>query len=307
MKKTQFTFESEDHQTITAQKWVADGQPKACIQIAHGMAEHIERYDEFAMNLAQEGYAVYGNDHRGHGKTAGTLENVGYFADQDGFNLVVQDMKQLTDIIREAFPGIPVFLFGHSMGSLLSRNYITKHADSLKGLILSGVMGDLGEMSEPVINMIKGEAQEKGPKAPSAIMADLTGKSRNEAFEPARTDFDWLTRDEKQVDKYIADPFCGSDFSCGYWIDFLTGLQETSEQEKAGKLPQNLPVFFLSGDKDPIGNNGQAVKDVCQTYKNAGVKDVTIKLYPEGRHEMINEPNKSEVFQDIFQWVAGRL
>lgn len=277
------------------------------VQIAHGMAEHAGRYARFAGYLADAGFAVYANDHRGHGKTAGALENVGYFADAGGWQAVVEDMVQLTAIIRGELPGVPIFLLGHSMGSFLSRSYIATHGEDLAGVILSGTGGDPGLLGKVGLLIARWECFRKGKKAQSPLLNNLSFGGFNKAFKPNRTDFDWLSRDAVEVDAYIADPYCGGIFTAGFFVDLLTGLQFINSAGGIRQIPKDLPVHFLSGACDPVGNNTKGVRQVVDAFKAAGIKDMTATFYEGGRHEMLNETNRDEVFRDILGWLRTRM
>lgn len=306
-KQTSFTFQSDDGMEIFVSKWSQEGEkkPKAVVQISHGMAEHIDRYDRFARELVAQNYIVYGNDHRGHGVTSDLNNSIGYFADKNGFEKVVQDMKKLTDIIKAEYPNVPIILFGHSMGSFLSRRYIQLYGNELTGVILSGTGGDPGLMGKIGKIAASREIKKKGRKTPSPLMNNLTFGSYNKAFKPARTDFDWLTRDTKEVDQYIADPYCGGVFSAGFFYDLLDGLQTINKPEHISSIPADLPIFFISGSLDPVGANTKGVLKTFQAFKQAGLKNVTYKFYENGRHEMLNETNKEEVQTDIIQWIEN--
>ena len=277
------------------------------IQISHGMAEHAGRYARFARFLTDAGFGVYANDHRGHGKTAGALENVGYFADTDGWQRVADDMYQLTAIIGRECPGVPIFLFGHSMGSFLSRTYIAAHGKDISGVILSGTGGDPGLLGKIGLMVARWERWRKGAKARSPLLNNLSFGGFNKAFKPNRTDFDWLSRDAAEVDAYIADPYCGGVFTAGFFCDLLTGLQFINSAEGIRRIPKDLPVHFLSGAVDPVGNNTRGVRQVAAAFKAAGIEAVTTTFYDGGRHEMLNETNRDEVFRDILQWLRDRL
>ncbi|HEU5138580.1 MAG TPA: alpha/beta hydrolase [Bacillales bacterium] len=306
MEAMSFTFSSVDGTEISSRKWLPDGQTVGVVQIAHGMAEHSARYDEFAAALVDEGYAVYANDHRGHGETAGKEENLGYFADENGWELVVDDLHELTKIAKEEQPGVPVFLFGHSMGSFLSRRYIQKYGTELAGVVLSGTGADQGVLSSVAIGIAKREIKKHGKKARSERLTRLSFGNYNKSFEPKRTDFDWLSRDENAVDQYIKDPFCGGMATAGFYYDMLTGLKMLDKPERLKQMPKDLPVFFISGDKDPVGNNTKGVFKVANHLKKAGVKDIDVKFYKDGRHEMLNELNREEVYQDIIRWLREK-
>ena len=309
MKSKEMTFPAEDGTKIYYHQWLPEKKEsvKAVVQIAHGMAEHSNRYAGFAKALTKDGYAVYANDHRGHGQTAGSLENVGYFADQDGWNLVVDDMYQLTQRIKKDYPNVPVFLFGHSMGSFLSRQYIFLYGNELKGVILSGTGGDPGLLGKIGSLVAKRESKNKGDKFRSQLLKKLSFGKFNKAFKPNRTEFDWLSRDDTEVDKYVKDPYCGGDFTAGFYQDLMYGLRAINNQKNTQKVPKNLPVYLFSGDKDPVGNKTKGVKQIFKVYEKAGVKDVSCKFYKDGRHEMLNETNREEVFKDIISWLCSHL
>jgi len=300
-----FTFKSEEGTEIYVYNWIPDENIniKGIVQIAHGMAETAERYERFAEKLTKEGYIVYIHDHRGHGKTAKTIENLGHLAEKEGFKWLVEDVHQLSEIIKKENPYLPLFLFGHSMGSFVTQRYIMLYGQELKGVILSGSNGKQGIILDIAILLAKNEVRKNGRKAKSEKLNKLSFGSYNNAFKPNRTEFDWLSSDNDEVDKYINDPFCGSVFSCGFFYDFLVGLKEIQVNENISKVPKDLPILIFSGDKDPVGKNGKGVLKLYRTYKKINIKDVTYKLYKEGRHEMLNEINKDEVMGDIVQWL----
>jgi alpha-beta hydrolase superfamily lysophospholipase len=305
-----FTFQTNDGFEIFAKKWFKEGEskPKAIVQMAHGMAEHITRYDSFARELVAHDMYVYGNDHRGHGETGSNTNSIGYFADEQGFEKVVQDMQILTTIIQKEYPDVPVFLFGHSMGSFLSRSYIQLFGDSLSGVILCGTGGNPGLMGKIGKMIAAREIKKKGRKTPSPLLNKLTFDSYNKAFQPNKTEFDWLSRDENEVDKYIDDPLCGGIFTTGFFYDFLSGLGTINKPQNLKLIPSMLPIFLISGSKDPVGGkNGKGVLMSMQSFKQAGIKDVSVKLYEDARHELLNEINKDEVQKDIIHWINTHL
>ncbi len=303
-----FKFEAEDKQEIFVANWSPEKKtkPKAVVQLAHGMAEHIGRYSQFATFLNNHGYIVFGNDHRGAGKTAGILEHVGFLAESDGFQLVVNDLKQLTEIIREKHPGLPVFLFGHSMGSLLVRDYITESGAAINGAILSGTPGDPGMMGHVGEFLARMQCSIQGKRTPSRFLNNLTFGAFNSKFKPNRTEFDWLSRDQGEVDKYIEDPYCGNVYSSGFFLDLFQGTIKIFKPANQKKTQDNLPLYIFSGDLDPVGG-AKSVPKVYQSYLKSGLHDVTLKLYPGGRHEMLNEINREEVFADVLSWLDAHL
>lgn len=305
MEIKSFVFTSKDRTSIYVNKWTPNEatKPKAIVQIAHGMAEHIERYSDYAKALTNEGYIVYGNDHRGHGKTAGSNENLGFFADENGWDLVVEDMHELTNIIKIENPKLPIFLFGHSMGSFLSRTYMQRYGKDVNGVILSGTGGNSGLLGNVGILLAKREIKKNGKRFRSKKMDKLSFGSFNNAFKPNRTGFDWLSRDTKAVDKYIEDPLCGQIFTTGFFYDMLYGLKKLMKKKYIKKTPKDLPIFFISGDKDPVGKNTKGVYQAIKTYKKIGIKDISYKFYKDSRHEILNEINKEEVYNDIIEWL----
>jgi alpha-beta hydrolase superfamily lysophospholipase len=276
---------------------------KGIVQLAHGMAETAARYERFAGMLTRNGYIVYANDHRGHGKTAGTIENLGYLADIDGFDWLIKDLHQLTGIIKKENPGLPLFLFGHSMGSFAAQRYVMLYGNELDGVILSGSNGKQGIILKIGAFVAKNEIKKYGRRAQSTKLNQMSFGSYNNAFRPNRTEFDWLSRDNAEVDKYIADPFCGTVSTAGFFYDFLTGLMKIENKHNLRLVPQDLPIYIFSGDKDPVGKSGKGVINLYNRYTDNGIKDVTYKLYKDGRHEMLNETNRDEVMQDVVHWL----
>ena len=305
VKQASLSFHTNDGTEISVSKWVLDGEgkPKAIVQISHGMAEHIQRYDKFARELVSQNIFVYGNDHRGHGTTGQLNDNIGYFSDEDGFEKVVNDMSQLTTIIENEYPEVPIILFGHSMGSFLSRRYIQLYGQRLAGVILSGTGGDPGVLGKLGRLIAAREMKKKGRKTPSPLLNNLTFGSYNKGFHPNRTEFDWLSREEKEVDKYIADTFCGGIFTSGFFNDLLGGLEVINKPNNIKSTPSDLPIHFISGSKDPVGNDTKGVMKTYQAYKQAGIKDLSYQFYDNARHELLNETNKEDVTADIIKWI----
>lgn len=308
MIKMDFTYKSKDNIRIYGCCWMNHNMPvKGVVQIAHGMGEHIGRYEDFAKFLVNHGYIAYGNDHRGHGRSGEIANQRGFFSDAHGWEKVVMDMAHLTHIIRKNHPQLPVFLFGHSMGSLLARDYIIRYGDKIKGVILSGTSGDLGFRGILGQVFAQLEMKLKGPKAASPLMYKLSFEAFNDRFEPAKTHFDWLSRDEEEVEKYIKDPFCGGIFTTSFFNDLIRGTRKVNAQQNINKISKELPIFILSGAMDPVGNYSQGVSEVYSKFKKAGIQDLSIKIYANGRHEMLNEINKYEVYKDILDWLETHI
>ena len=305
METENFSFTSRcDGLEIQCYAWkeVEPLKVKGVVQIAHGMVEHAARYQRFAKYLNSQGYLVYANDHRGHGKTAGKPEDVGYLGDKDGFERMVQDCHQLTEMIKKEHPDLPLYFFGHSMGSFITQRYIQEFGKEIKGAILSGSNG-----SSPIFGVAKiiakGEIKKNGPKGKSEKMNKLSFGSYNDNFKPNRTDYDWLSRDNAEVDKYIADPYCGSVCSSQFYYDFMDGLVTIFKKSNVNNVPKDLPLLIISGSLDPVGAQGKGVTKLKNMYDKVGIKDVTMKLYPDARHEILNEINRDEVMNDIGNWL----
>jgi alpha-beta hydrolase superfamily lysophospholipase len=303
MGTTTFTFTDPDGFQIFTYKWTPEaGKPKAAVQVAHGAAEHALRYARLAEFLNQAGYLVYADDHRGHGKTAGDLSRAG-IAGRDGWNGMIKDEKQLSDIIKQENPGLPLFFFGHSMGSFIAQRYIQHWGGELQGAVLSGTSG-LAVIPPEAIPFMEqaaaGELRDQFPTGPSLF------EPFNKPFEPAKTPFDWLSRDEAEVQKYIDDPWCGFAFSNGMTLEMAQGIQDMIDPENQAHVPQGLPVLLVSGEMDPVGFN-DGVRALGERYKELGLKDVQVILYAHGRHEMLNEINRDQVQQDLLKWLDGHL
>lgn len=287
--------------------WEPKGEPRAIVQIAHGMAEHAGRYDRLAQRLTDEGYVVYAHDHRGHGGTAIEARDHGYFADEDGWWTVVDDIRAVGARAQDEHPGLRRVLLGHSMGSFLSRSYAMKYGDDIDALVLSGTgagPGLLGKVGSLIATV---ESKVRGPRAKSTLMNTLSFGEYNKAFKPNRTEFDWLSRDPDEVDAYIADPLCGEVFTTGFYIDMLGGLDLVNDDKNVARVRSDLPIYLFSGSMDPVGDAGKGVKAVRAQFERAGVRDVTMRLYPDGRHEMFNEINRDEVTDDLIDWLEIHL
>ncbi len=307
MRSETQTLKAADGTTLHLYRWSPEGQaPKGVVQIVHGMAEHAARYERFAEALTSAGYEVYANDHRGHGQTAAP-EDHGYLADGNGFDITVNDMALLTRLARAEHPDLPVFVFGHSMGSFLARAFAARQVAPIDGIILSGTAGDPGALAAAGKAVANLQARLRGRRHRSGLMDKMTFSQNNAQFKPARTQFDWLSRDEAEVDAYVADPLCGNVFTVGFYQDLLAGLMEIVSDDNAAKTPSSLPIFIFSGDKDPVGANGEGVKATAEQYRAGGSTDVTVTLYPEGRHEMLNEINRDEVTEDVISWLNKHL
>jgi len=309
MKTEELTFTDEENVEIFYYKWSPDDSvnSKGIVQISHGMAELSARYERTASKLTSSGYIVYVNDHRGHGRTALSLDSIGYPGDRDGFSWMVRDMFQLSQIIKAENPGVPLFLLGHSMGSFLSQRYIQLHGDEIDGLVLSGTNGKQGLSLDIGILIARIEIKLRGRKAKSRILNSLSFGSFNKSFHPSRTEFDWLSRDCSEVDKYVRDKNCGGIFTAGFFHDFFEGLKEIENPSNMADIPRDLPVYIFSGEKDPVGGFTKGVMRLVQAYRSLGMNDITYRFYKDGRHEMLNEINREQVIEDLIFWLNSKI
>jgi alpha-beta hydrolase superfamily lysophospholipase len=257
--------------------------------------------------LQREGYEVYANDHRIHGKSAKNDAFLGFYDGDDYFSDALNDMRHLTDIIKKEHPNKKIILFGHSMGSLLSREYATKYGGDLEALILSGTanfmkgLGSFGLLSAQFLGKLNGKHRS------NEFLKNLFFTQFNKKFKPNRTKVDWISSDENQVDLFEADPLRIEDFSLSIFLDLLKGSKKVNQVSTFKNTPKELPLFIFSGDKDPVGEMGKGVKKVKNKYQKAGINDITLKLYKGGRHEMLNEVNKNEVEQDVINWLNEKI
>lgn len=305
--RTNFTYPSSDGTEINVYKWTPkEEEIKGIVQISHGMAETAIRYERFAKVLNQNGYIVYANDHRGHGNTAENIESLGYLGDNDGFNLLIGDIAKLSDIIREENGDLRIYLFSHSMGSFAAQRYIMDFKDKIDGLVLSGSNGEQGFTLNIARTIAKIEMLIRGRKGKSKLMNTLSFGAYNKKFKPEKTGSEWLSRDEEEVKKYIEDPYCGTIFPTSFYYDFLESLQYIEDESNFKKIPKDLPILIISGEEDPVGDSGKGLKKLYNRYKEAGVKDLAIKLYPGARHEILNEINRNEVMDDVVNWLDNR-
>lgn len=303
MIKETFYFPSNGAGRIHCCKWLPDAQPKAVVQLVHGIAEHIGRYDDFAGFLTEYGYAVVADDHMGHG---GSIEGgtAGYFT--GGWMAAVADLKTLRDKTASEYPGIPYYMLGHSMGSFLLRTYLYTYPDTIEGAIISGTGWESLSKVNAGLLVCGIEAKRLAPTKTSPLISKLLFGAYNKPFAPVRTKSDWICSVESVVDAYEADPLCGFDATIGLARDMLTGIRMNELPENLAKMDKTLPVLFVSGAKDPVGNMSRGVLACIDAFKRSGLRSISIKLYPDGRHEMLNESNKDEVYQDILAWLQAR-
>jgi alpha-beta hydrolase superfamily lysophospholipase len=298
-----FTMTVADGSEIFVYRWQPRGLPRAVIQIAHGLAEHGGRYARLAGALTGAGYAVYANDHRGHGQTAKSPEDRGFFAASRGWARCVEDLWCVNRRIAEQHPGTPIVLLGHSMGSFMAQNFIAEHGDALAGVVLSGSNGKPPAVA--VLGKIVAwlERLRLGRRGRSVLLDRLGFGAFNKPFEPARTRFDWLSRDPVEVDKYIADPLCGGSSTTQLWIDLLGGLSRIARPALQARIPKALPIHLIAGGRDPVTGNTKGLEQLIGAYRVAGLMRVSHRFYPGARHELFNETNRGEVTADLINWL----
>jgi alpha-beta hydrolase superfamily lysophospholipase len=292
-----------DSHDIHLRIWHRDGEIAGVIQLLHGLGEHIDRYDRFAAAANARGLVVCAHDHRGHGGHGG---EAGYFADSDGWHLLVDDARLAHEHIREQFPGSPIVMLGHSMGSYVAQGFAMHYGAKLSGLLLSGSMWPQRIKLLPAMLIARFESLRIGKHGRSALLNKLGFGDFNRRFEPARTEMDWLSRDEHEVDRYVADPLCGGPYTCGLWIDLLGALFELGSDRALNRIPADLPILITGGSDDPVGGEDSMTRLIMH-YAQTGHQRVTMKLYPEGRHEMLNETNRDEVTHDWLEWITTRV
>ena len=309
MKKEEFYFPSRDNKTkIHAVRWTPESEKPFCIvQIVHGMAEYIERYEELAQFLVKHNVVVTGEDHLGHGKSISEGKNPGYFCEQDPATVVVRDVHRLKKMTQEAYPGVPYILLGHSMGSFIARNYLCRYGSGIDGALILGTgmqPGALLAVSKLIAGLQKIFC---GDNHISKFIDRAAFGGYNKKFSPQRTSVDWLSKDEAKVDAYIADPLCGFTFTVNGFRTLFTLVSRIRKTENLEKIPKELPVHFASGEDDPVGNYGRGVRAAYESLENVGMKNLSIKLYPADRHELHNETDREQVMEDLWQWIEKTI
>lgn len=289
--------------TIPVYLWTPDGEPTAVIQVFHGLGEHSARYQRFARTATAKGYAVCAHDHRGHGPNA---VRPGFFAADIGWGLLVDDGHAVTDFLRERFPGKPVVLLGHSMGSYIAQSYAMRHGRELTALVLSGSTWPAGGLLLVGSLLAKIVGWLKGIEAHSPLLDKIGFGDFNKRFEPARTELDWLSRDEAEVDAYIADPHCGGPYTIGLWNDLLGGLRAIASDKALQDIPVELPILITGGADDPVGGE-RGMQQLAAHYEQTGHENLNTKIYAGGRHEMFNETNRDEFTADLLRWIDDAL
>lgn len=289
---------------IHACRWLPEGEPKAVLQIVHGIAEFVERYDDFANFLTKRGFVVVAEDHMGHGQSVNGC--LGYFT--GGWFAAVADSYQLLTDTQKAYPDIPYVLFGHSMGSFMARSILCRYPDSgISAAIICGTGWQPAPLLPAAIKLVEGVCRKHGETEPSPRLENLIFGSYNRRVEHPRTPYDWLTRDAKIVDAYMANPLCGFTPTAGLLRDMMKGIAYIERPENLASMKKDLPVFFIAGGDDPVGSYGKGVRKAAEAFQKAGMADVSTKIYPLGRHEILNEINKDQVYADVLGWIESKI
>lgn len=308
MKKSEVFIPSADGKNkLHTVIWEPDKEyPRAVLQIVHGMSEYVERYNGFASFLTKNGFAVIGNDHLGHGKSIKSDDDLGFFASNNGDKIVIKDLYSVLLFAKDKWQGVPVFILGHSMGSFFVRQFITEYSEKLNGAIVmgTGFIADIAsKIGMTVSNII---CKSKGEKYRSKMLEDLTLGSNNKPFAPNRTPDDWLSRDEKVVDDYVADRLCGFRFTARAYNDFFKIIHSLAINKNAQGIVKSLPILITSGEVDPVGGK-KACEKLLFKYESAKIVDTSLKLYPNDRHEILNELDKETVYKDLADWMISKL
>ena len=303
-----FSFPSSTGKnTIHARCCLPDGEIRGVVQIAHGIAEYIDRYDPFMSFLAEHGFVAVGNDHLGHGKSITAPEEQGIFAENDGWLRVLDDMAKLHEITKAKYPGVPYIFFGHSMGSFLTRHYVILHPEQPDLVILCGTGHQPALMVAGGNAMARLAVRKNGVRGSGEQLNKIAFGSYTKGIENVRTPYDWLNHISEEVDKYINDPLCGFVPCAGLFRDMMGGIKFITDQKNIAQMNKKTPVLFISGDTDPVGENGKGVERAYRAFLKAGLQDVTMKLYPGARHEILLEINHEEVFNDVLHWLEKRF
>jgi alpha-beta hydrolase superfamily lysophospholipase len=301
-----FTFKSAHGCDVSA--WKTDtAQPAAALQIVHGMAEHKNRYLHFARYCSSQGIRVYIHDHLGHGETVSSVKQLGRLPARKGWRKLRDDVHSLSEIMRAENKGIPHFILAHSMGSLLLRSLLMAGFCDYTGVIFSGnpvnpgLMGPFGKILAHIVIAFKGKDYAGN------MLHNIVYASNNKKFKPAKTEFDWLSRDLSVGEEFAKDPLCGKVFSAGFYKQLAYGVRGLFSPLKNSFVPVELPVFIISGSRDPVGSGEKGAKQVYRTYRQMGIDDLELKIYPEARHEILNEINRDEVYEDILSWIVKHM
>lgn len=301
------SFRSSDGKNdISYYIWEPEGRPSAVVQLSHGMCEYALRYAPYAAHLASRGIVFAGNDHLGHGAGARESGNLGYIADEYGPDLMVSDLNTMTGILKERYPGVPVILLGHSMGSFLCRLYLSSYAEDLAGAIIMGTGGPdapvgLGCFLASAVSLFRGR------RHPSPFLSKIAFSGYTKRCAKEEGGFAWLSVNRENVKRYEEDPLCGFVFTAGGFYDLFSMIGAVSTQEWAAGIPTDLPILVVSGAEDPVGGYGKGVMKVVSMLSGAGARRLTARLFPNDRHEILNENDREKVYAYIDGWIDNEI
>jgi len=301
MNSADFTFQTVDGAKLHVSGWTIDNS-KAVVQVIHGMAEYGSRYARLAQALGDAGYNTYALDVRGHGKSVPEGQPPGHMADEDAWNRIVEDAHSVNREIANRHPGLPIIVLGHSMGSFVLQQLLFEHPSDMIAACLSGSNGKPPAIATLARLIARIERLRVGKRNPSPVIQKLTFEEYNKAFAPNRTTFDWLSRDDHEVDLYVADPLLGFAVSTQSWVDMLDALGRIADSKNVAKIPQAMPIYLFAGSEDPVGDKGKGMRSLYDAYKRAAIFDVRLKIYEGARHETLNETNRQEVTNDFIAW-----
>jgi alpha-beta hydrolase superfamily lysophospholipase len=304
VQSTEFQHRVAGGLHATVRCWRPDAASRGVVQVIHGMAEHCGRYERLASALTAQGFAVYAHDLPGHGPHA---DPRGHFADRRGWRVAIASIRDVQRIAQREQPAKPFFMLGHSMGSFLLQHFVADSGNTLSGAVFSATTGDFGALRRVGLGLIRVEAALWGRRHPSALGEALTFKAYNRAFAPARTKFDWLSRDPAEVDKYAADPHCGFRCSSGLWIDLLDAGGKITHPLRLRRVPKALPVLLIAGEDDPVSRGARGPRALERHYQQVGLRDVSVKIYPGARHELFNDTCRDQVTADLLAWLENHL
>ena len=305
---TDFKFSSANGvNDVHGRMWIPNGAVRGVVQIVHGVAEYVERYHDFASYLAENGYLVAGDDHLGHGYTARDESELGWFGEKDGWLTLVKDEKRLRDLLTQWYPGVPMVLLGHSMGSFIARTYICLHPGDFDACILSGTGYQAGIVARLGMMLAKREIAQNGSRYRSAALKKIAFGGYLKGIENPIGENDWINRDENAIRQYDADPLCGFTPTAGLMYDMMSGLDMICRDKYLERMDKTMPVLFISGDADPVGAWGRGVRQTAKRFRWVSMRDVTVKLYPGARHEVLSELCRREVWSDVLTWLGEKI
>ncbi len=308
MKKEEFYIPSKNKENLLhCIGWAPEGEIRGVVQLVHGMIEYMDRYHDFAVYLTEQGFAVIGHDHLGHGRSASCDEELGFFAEKSGYHYVLEDMYAVTTIGKKRWPGVPIFLLGHSMGSFFVRRYVTLYGHELAGAVVMGTGYYALPLAQLGKNLAKVMCRIQGPKERSDLIYQIALGSNNKGFEASDPLYGWLSKDPEILTKYGRDKFCTFRFTNSAYVDLFSILEELARGTDMERIPKDLPVFFVAGEDDPVGAKGEGVKKVYREFRELGLQEVSMKLYEGDRHEILNELDRQVVYQDLANWFSHHL